>query len=126
MPSRNRLSRGNDLPPIFHPVAFGVSGGCKSAWAVWATGQGAAERIAVGSHKGVGDGKVPRVKTTLPKSRFNTPTAAEISGARIKYVQRHRNSGGSGNGPEYVQGPVRVVCRDIYDLDRDGDGIGCD
>jgi len=35
-------------------------------------------------------------------------------------------AGGSGNGPEYVQGPVRVVGTDIYGLDRDGDGIGCD
>lgn len=35
-------------------------------------------------------------------------------------------AGGSGNGPSYVQGPVRVVGSDIYGLDRDGDGIGCD
>jgi hypothetical protein len=35
-------------------------------------------------------------------------------------------AGGSGNGPYYVQGPVRVVGPDEYDLDRDGDGIGCD
>jgi len=35
-------------------------------------------------------------------------------------------AGGSGNGPAYVQGPVRVVGSDIYGLDRDGDGIGCE
>lgn len=35
-------------------------------------------------------------------------------------------AGGSGNGPAYVQGPVRVVGRDIYGLDRDKDGIGCE
>lgn len=35
-------------------------------------------------------------------------------------------AGGSGNGPAYVQGPVRVIGRDIYGLDADGDGIGCD
>jgi hypothetical protein len=35
-------------------------------------------------------------------------------------------AGGSGNGPAYVQGPVTVIGSDIYDLDRDGDGIGCD
>lgn len=33
---------------------------------------------------------------------------------------------GSGNGPEYVQGPVRVVGPDEYDLDRVGDGIACE
>lgn len=35
-------------------------------------------------------------------------------------------AGGSGNGPAYVQGPVYVVGQDIYDLDRDGDGVGCE
>ncbi|WP_239314127.1 G5 domain-containing protein [Plantactinospora mayteni] len=35
-------------------------------------------------------------------------------------------AGGSGNGPAYVSGPVRVIGNDIYDLDRDGDGYGCD
>lgn len=35
-------------------------------------------------------------------------------------------AGGSGNGPAYVRGPVYVTGRDIYDLDRDGDGVGCD
>lgn len=35
-------------------------------------------------------------------------------------------AGGSGNGPAYVQGPVRVVGNDIYGLDSDGDGIGCE
>jgi hypothetical protein len=35
-------------------------------------------------------------------------------------------AGGSGNGPEYVQGPLRVIGTDIYGLDRDGDGIACD
>jgi hypothetical protein len=33
---------------------------------------------------------------------------------------------GSGNGPSYVVGPVTVVGSDIYDLDRDGDGVACD
>ncbi|MFJ8894415.1 G5 domain-containing protein [Leifsonia sp. NPDC102414] len=35
-------------------------------------------------------------------------------------------AGGSGNGPAYVQGPVQVVGSDIYDLDRDGNGVGCE
>jgi len=33
--------------------------------------------------------------------------------------------GGSGNGPDYT-GPVRVVGPDVYGLDADGDGIGCE
>jgi resuscitation-promoting factor RpfB len=35
-------------------------------------------------------------------------------------------AGGSGNGPAYVSGPVYVIGSDVYDLDRDGDGIACD
>jgi len=35
-------------------------------------------------------------------------------------------SGGSGNGPAYVQGPVTVVGSDIYGLDSDSDGVGCE
>ncbi|MFV2101786.1 G5 domain-containing protein [Micromonospora sp. LOL_024] len=35
-------------------------------------------------------------------------------------------AGGSGDGPAYVTGPVKVIGADIYDLDRDNDGYGCD
>ena len=34
--------------------------------------------------------------------------------------------GGKGNGPAYVKGPVRVIGKDIYKLDRDHNGIGCE
>jgi hypothetical protein len=33
---------------------------------------------------------------------------------------------GSGDGPAYVYSIVRVTGSDPYDLDRDGDGYGCD
>ncbi|MGV9211396.1 G5 domain-containing protein [Micromonospora sp. RB23] len=33
---------------------------------------------------------------------------------------------GSGNGPAYVRGTVKVIGEDIYKLDRDNDGYGCD
>ena len=48
------------------------------------------------------------------------------SGACVPIASDVDCAGGSGNGPAYVAGPVRVVGRDIYGLDRDGDGIGCD
>jgi hypothetical protein len=35
-------------------------------------------------------------------------------------------AGGSGNGPEYVEGPVQVVGTDVYGLDGNGDGEGCE
>ena len=34
-------------------------------------------------------------------------------------------SGGSGNGPYYT-GTVRVIGPDVFGLDRDGDGWGCE
>ena len=35
-------------------------------------------------------------------------------------------AGGSGDGPSYVSGPVTVIGVDIYGLDRDGNGVGCE
>jgi beta-lactam-binding protein with PASTA domain len=35
-------------------------------------------------------------------------------------------AGGSGDGPKYATGPVRVTGRDPYDLERDGDGVACE
>ena len=35
-------------------------------------------------------------------------------------------AGGRGNGPAYVKGPVRVIGKDIYKLDGNHNGIGCE
>ncbi|MCV6975852.1 hypothetical protein [Mycobacterium bourgelatii] len=48
------------------------------------------------------------------------------SGACVPIASDVDCAGGNGNGPAYVQGPVRVIGRDIYGLDRDGNGIGCE
>jgi hypothetical protein len=48
------------------------------------------------------------------------------SGACVPIASDVDCAGGSGNGPAYVKGPVKVVGSDIYDLDRDGDGVACD
>jgi hypothetical protein len=44
----------------------------------------------------------------------------------VPYASDADCAAGSGDGPAYVNGPVRVVGPDEYDLDRDGDGIACD
>jgi hypothetical protein len=59
------------------------------------------------------------------------PSAAQswdpnYDGACVPVASDVDCAGGSGNGPAYVVGPVRIVGRDVYDLDRDGDGIGCE
>jgi PASTA domain len=33
---------------------------------------------------------------------------------------------GSGNGPNYVDGPLTVLAPDPFDLDRNHDGVGCE
>jgi hypothetical protein len=48
------------------------------------------------------------------------------SGACVPIASDVDCGGGSGNGPEYVYGTVTVIGYDIYDLDRDGDGYGCE
>lgn len=41
-------------------------------------------------------------------------------------VEDYDCAGGTGNGPEYVEGPIRVLPPDPFDLDREGDGVGCE
>jgi len=48
------------------------------------------------------------------------------SGACVPIASDVDCAGGSGNGPAYVKGPVNVIGKDIYDLDRDGNGVGCE
>lgn len=62
---------------------------------------------------------------------FATSAAAKdchpsYEGACVPIASDVDCAGGSGNGPAYVRGPVRVVGPDVYGLDRDGDGIGCE
>lgn len=48
------------------------------------------------------------------------------SGACVPIASDVDCAGGSGNGPAYVSGPVTVIGTDIYGLDRDGNGTGCE
>lgn len=51
---------------------------------------------------------------------------SNYAGACVPIASDVDCAGGSGNGPAYVRGPVTVVGSDIYGLDRDGDGVGCE
>jgi hypothetical protein len=51
---------------------------------------------------------------------------SNYSGACVPIASDVDCAGGSGNGPAYTRGPVKVIGIDIYDLDRDGDGIACE
>lgn len=63
----------------------------------------------------------PRPTDTATRVRCNP----SYEGACLDKPGDYDCAGGSGNGPNYT-GRVRVVGPDVYDLDRDGDGIGCE
>jgi uncharacterized protein YabE (DUF348 family) len=74
--------------------------------------------------------KQPRTQVTTvgTKVEEEEPSGCDpnYSGGCVPIASDVDCSGGSGNGPAYVQGPVTVVGDDIYDLDRDSDGLGCE
>jgi resuscitation-promoting factor RpfB len=70
--------------------------------------------------------RVPVTRVIAVGTKKTPQCDPNYSGACVPIASDVDCAGGSGNGPAYVQGPVRVVGRDIYGLDADGDGIGCD
>ena len=53
------------------------------------------------------------------------PCDSNYTGACVPIDSDVDCAGGSGNGPSYASGPIYVVVDDIYGLDRDGYGVGC-
>jgi endonuclease YncB( thermonuclease family) len=74
----------------------------------------------------------PTPKATVPKPAAPKPTVPTRDGCDPNYsgcvpIDSDVDcAGGKGNGPSYVAGPIRVIGVDIYDLDRDSDGIACE
>lgn len=70
--------------------------------------------------------------TPPPKTETPRPTPKPVSSCDPNYsgcvpiASDVDCAGGSGNGPAYVNGPITVIGSDIYDLDRDHDGIACE
>jgi hypothetical protein len=93
-------------------------------------------RVTVADGKQTGEKLVSSVVTRKPVTKvvaIGTKAAGgggdcdpNYSGACVPIASDVDCAGGSGNGPAYVDGPVRVIGDDIYDLDRDGDGVACD
>jgi len=63
---------------------------------------------------------------TLVPAAQAAPCDSNYSGACVPVDSDVDCESGSGNGPSYVAGPVTVVGNDIYGLDRDGNGTGCE
>jgi hypothetical protein len=67
-----------------------------------------------------------KVAATQKPSSNCDPNYDAAHGSCVPIASDVDCSGGSGNGPAYVSGPVYVIGSDIYGLDRDGDGVGCE
>lgn len=68
----------------------------------------------------------PPLPPPAPNSRAASQCDPNYSGACVPIASDVDCEGGSGNGPEYVRGPVNVVGEDIYKLDGNNDGVGCE
>ncbi len=75
----------------------------------------------------------PRTVQAAPKPAPTAEPKQEPSGCDPNYsgcvpIARDVDcAGGRGDGPAYVKGPVRVIGKDIYGLDRGGEpGVGCE
>lgn len=68
----------------------------------------------------------PEPEPPKPKPKPQSNCHPSYTGACVPFASDVDCEGGSGNGPAYVRGPVYVVGEDVYDLDRDGDGVACE
>lgn len=76
----------------------------------------------------IGTYVAPAAQSSPKSSQSNTDCDSNYSGACVPnvYPTDVDCGGGSGNGPYYVYGPLRVIGTDHYGLDRDGDGAACE
>jgi hypothetical protein len=74
----------------------------------------------------------PRSAIRLVIADLHEPPEPQVSNCTTGYepclppASDYDCAGGSGDGPAYAHGPIRVTGSDPYDLDREGDGIACE
>jgi hypothetical protein len=85
------------------------------------------ERIAVANAPATQPPTTPAPPTTPPPTA--APGACDASYPDLclnPNAEDYDCQGGPGNGPRYVDGPIRVRPPDQFGLDSDGDGLGCE
>lgn len=72
--------------------------------------------------------KAPVNEVTRVGTKVAAPSNCDpnYSGACVPIASDVDCEGGGGNGPAYVRGPDQVVGKDIYRLDGNNDGVGCE
>ncbi|WP_457966094.1 hypothetical protein M1E17_05920 [Arthrobacter sp. D1-29] len=90
--------------------------------------QAAAEEAARQQQAAAAAAAAPKVQAPVQPAIPAAPSGCDpnYAGPCVPIASDVDCAGGSGNGPAYVRGPVTVVGSDIYGLDRDGDGFGCE
>lgn len=71
-------------------------------------------------------GQTPPAPTTTEEAPTDACHPSYVGACLDPSASDYDCEGGSGDGPKYVSGPIRVVGDDPFDLDRDGDGTACD
>jgi resuscitation-promoting factor RpfB len=66
--------------------------------------------------------QITHIGTKKPSASKCDPN---YSGACVPIASDVDCANGNGNGPAYVAGPVKVIGKDIYGLDGDKNGVGC-
>jgi hypothetical protein len=107
-------------------AAAGMTSGCGS-YKFCPTGSVTREQMAAFLHRVI----APRPPPPFPAPPPPTPAPSGCHSSYQGYCLRvgigdWDCAGGSGNGPNYVPVRVRVVGADVFDLDADNDGFGCD
>jgi endonuclease YncB( thermonuclease family) len=74
---------------------------------------------------------VPTLAPTVPPPPLSTPAPSNCHPSYSNVclsigIGDYDCAGGSGDGPNYVRGPVLVVGYDEFRLDGNGDGVGCE
>jgi hypothetical protein len=73
----------------------------------------------------VGTKTTPPAPAPAPSQSANSNCNPNYSGC-VPNASDVDCAGGSGNGPAYVSGPVQVIGVDVYRLDGNNNGIGCE
>jgi hypothetical protein len=109
--------QGRTFDGVSFRLNFKVTGQCASCWTIFGlTGTGVHQLRTKAVKKSSGGTSSTPTRNCHPsyQGACLDPNASDYDCA-----------GGSGNGPYYT-GPVRVVGPDVFGLDADGDGYGCE
>lgn len=100
----------------------GVDGVRTITWEVTYTDGRETGRVSVSD----GVTTAPVTKIIAHGTKVANNCSPHYTGACVPIASDVDCAGGNGNGPAYTRGPVYIVDYDIYGLDRDGDGVGCE